>query len=161
MVTTMIRYFALPLLVLVVAACSDNATTDSEADEAAIRNLFARYDVAFANEDLDGWLALLTKDVYWAAPNQPALIGQDAVLGRFGSMFRNFNMTSSRPLGEVRIADGWGVVSATYEVSLELKAGGDPPYHEFGKVIYVVERGDDGHWRIAKAVWNTDHEGAF
>ncbi len=157
----MIRYFALPLLVLVVAACSDDTTTDSEADEAAIRNLFASYDVAFANDDLDGWLALLTKDVYWAAPNQPALIGQDAVLGRFGSMFRNFHITSSRPIGEVRIADGWGVVSATYDVSLELKVGGDPPYLESGKVIYVVERGSDGHWRIAKAVWNTDHEGAF
>jgi quercetin dioxygenase-like cupin family protein len=33
MVTTMIRHFALPLFVLVVAACSDNTTTDSEAPE--------------------------------------------------------------------------------------------------------------------------------
>ncbi len=25
---------------------------------------------------------------------------------------------------------------------------------------YEVERNADGHWRLAKAVWNTDHEGA-
>ncbi len=149
------RFVALPLLALVLAACSDNTTTDTEADEAAIRNLLASYDETFTSEDLDNLFALLTDDVYWGVPEQPALIGRDAVLGRVGTMFSNFDMTTSHPLDEIRIADGWGIVSGTYEVVHEPNAGGDP-LRELGKVIYVVERGADGDWRIAKAVWNTD-----
>ena len=155
------RFATLPFCVLVLAACSDNITTDTEADEAAIRNLFAKYDETAANGDIDGWFALLTDDVYWGAPKQPALIGQDAVLGRVGPMFSDdFDVTSNTTPNEIRVAEGWGVVSGTYELLLEPNAGGNP-HQESGKFIYVVELGTDDQWRIVSAVWNTNHEGAY
>jgi hypothetical protein len=30
-----------------------------------------------------------------------------------------------------------------------------------GPIVILTAHALDGHWRIARAIWNTDHEGAF
>ena len=73
-------------------------------------------------------------------------------------MFSDFDVSSNSPLGEIRIADGWSIVSEDYDFLLEPNAGGDS-IQQRGKFIYVVERSDDGRWRIATGICNTNHEG--
>ena len=131
----------------------------AEADEVAIRDLFAIAREMVATEDLAGWLALLTEDVYWGPLNQPALIGQEAVLGWADGLFNDFDITTRSTLGEIRTADGWGIVIGSYENLLVRKADGEL-YRYAGKFIYVVERGDDCRWRVARGIWNSNDNGA-
>lgn len=48
----------------------------------------------------------------------------------------------------------WGFARGTYTLRLVPRDGGEPIV-EAGRYIDVLEKGTDGAWRIARAIWNT------
>jgi len=84
------------------AGCSAPAADDE-------RELLGRYVQAFANDDVDGLVALLREDAVLRMPPQPAVIGADAIARFFrsvapGGTFANFQHTPTWANGRPAVA---------------------------------------------------------
>lgn len=89
-------------------------------------------------------------------PNQPALVGRDAVRGRVGPFFVDWNMDHVGTVDELRVAGDWAYVRGTYVFRVTPKAGGDTT-EEVGKIVYILGRHADDSWKITRAIWNLNH----
>ena len=85
------------------SACAENTERSpavgpqSETDVAAIRGLFDRYDSTATDGLAEEWMSLLSDDIIWMVPNQAALVGKDAVLGRVGPSGMRTTQPSEQP----------------------------------------------------------------
>lgn len=88
-------------------------------------------------------------------PGQESIEGRDAIIDRLWSpVFAAFDVEAELPIEEVRAGLEWGVARGTYTLRLVPRDGGEPIV-EAGRYIDVLEKGTDGAWRIARAIWNT------
>lgn len=126
-----------------------------EAEIAAIRRLFERYDSTATAGQAEQWMSLLSDDVIWMVPNQAALVGKDAVWGRVRSFF-SLNLVHVGTVDEIRVAGDWAYVRGAYTVRVTPKAEGDTT-EELGKIVYILGRQADNSWRITRAIWNANH----
>ncbi|MFQ6047447.1 MAG: YybH family protein [Gemmatimonadales bacterium] len=129
---------------------------ESEADSAAIRGLFERYDSTVTAGLGEEWMSLLWEDIIWMVPNQPSLEGKEAVWGRVGPFFADLDMDIVSTLDEVKVAGDWAYVRGTYTFRVTPKAGGETT-EEVGKIVYILGRQADNSWRITRAIWNANH----
>ena len=129
------------------------AAVDVDTDIAAIRDLFERYDSTINAGLAEQWMSLLSDDIIWMEPNQPAIVGKDAVWGIVGAFFSDLDMERVTGVDEVRVAGDWAYVRGTYEFRITPKAGGDT-MEEVGKIVYILGRQADNSWRITRAIWN-------
>jgi uncharacterized protein (TIGR02246 family) len=156
------KYYGLPLLATVLLACQSCApvertsTSDSAEDVTAIRTHSEAFDRAISAGDEQSSAALLTDDVIWMVPNQPALRGREAVQNRFHGLFTGSSLELRSTVDEVRIAGDWGFVRGTYHLLLTPRDGGAPT-DETGKLINILGREQNGTWRLARHIWNADH----
>lgn len=150
------------LAVALLPACAEgtehspSAGPESETDIAVIRGLFQRYDSTATVGQAEEWMSLLSDDIIWMVPNQPALVGKDAVWGRVGPFFADLNMEHVGAVDEVRVAGDWAYVRGTYTFRVTPKAGGETT-EEVGKIVYILGRQTDNSWRITRAIWNANH----
>ena len=128
----------------------------SDADTAAIRDLFEQFDSTATAGQAEEWMSLLSDDILWMVPNQPTLVGRDAVWERVGPFFADWKMHHLCTIDELRVAGDWAYVRGTYEFRVTPKAGGETT-EELGKFVYVLECHADDSWKIAQAIWNLNH----
>jgi uncharacterized protein (TIGR02246 family) len=128
----------------------------SAEDEAAIRELGAKWDRAFAAGDGKAIGALYTDDAVLLPANEPMVKGEAArkywadatndVSGRI-----ELNTTSVEGSGNVAYTVG------TYRSTLTpKKAGAKPLPVEEGKWVNGLKKQDDGSWKIAVDAWNSN-----
>lgn len=151
------------VLALIAANCqsaqqqlSTVASSDMVTDEAAIRSLSGAFDSLLTASQEDPFLALLTADVAWMVPNQPALNGTEAVRGRLRWRFSASKLDLVTTIEELHVAEAWAYMKGSYRMRITPKSGG-APVDEEGKVINILRRGDDGRWRVSRHIWNADH----
>ena len=115
-------------------------------DEAAIRELMARWRRLSSQGDVDGLLDLLTDDVVFLTPNN-APMGKE----QFEQGFRGFSAKASiDPQQEVKdlrvsgdLAYAWSHLRVTFTQQ------GSKPVVTEGNVLTVLRK-DGGRWRIAR-----------
>jgi ketosteroid isomerase-like protein len=135
---------------------SPGADPRSEADIAAIRGLFERYDSTVSGGLAEEWMSLLSDDIVWMVPDQDALVGKDAVWGRVESLFSDLTMEHVTGVDEVRVAGDWAYVRGTYAFRVTPKAGGET-IEEVGKSVLILEREAGSSWHIARNIWNANY----
>ena len=85
--------FAIALACVVIGTTvAWSSSVQSGDDTEAIRGLFEQYDATTNRGDLAGWLALLTDDVLWMAPDQASLVGHAGVKARVEPWFEQLDM---------------------------------------------------------------------
>lgn len=133
--------------VFVLSACDQGPpTTDASLGTAHSEN----WERMLNAGDVEGLVALYTKDTRVMPPNGVIKVGEAAVREEFGAMITagmQIDLTSveSRAAGDVAYNVG------TYE----LRMGGE--IIDTGKWIETWHRGDDGTWRISNDIWNSDN----
>jgi ketosteroid isomerase-like protein len=110
--------------------------------------------------DIPGILRILTDDVIFLPPNDTPKVGKEqyhAWVQQFQDRFAVKPTTVSR---EVQIAGDWayewGLVQETYTP----RQGGGPTINFDGKFLRTFQRQSDGSWKIARAIWNSNHPDA-
>jgi ketosteroid isomerase-like protein len=134
-------------MILVIAACTQGA---SSGDPSEITDRSAEWDAALNAKDIDALAALYTDDARLLAPNRPMTVGSEGVRAEFGGMIEaglGVKLTSI----EAAVAGNIGHNIGTYVLS-----AGDTVV-DVGKFIETWERGDDGAWRIANDIYNSDN----
>jgi uncharacterized protein (TIGR02246 family) len=116
----------------------------------AIEESNAMFVQAYNRGDAAACAANFLEDGAILAPNQPAVLGKQAVEGFFKGMIEELGGTGAIEIVEVDAAGDLAYQSATY--SFESNEGSDA-----GKFVEVYKRQADGSWKIRLTIFNSDN----
>lgn len=158
-----LRWSAHAALILSLASCASKdggpamPPAATAADSGAIQSLFRQYDSTAVLGQGEQFMRLLSDDIVWMVPNEPALSGQKAVWdNRVGPLFAGYTLGIKSTVEEQGAAGDWGFARGGYVFTARPKAGG-VAIEERGKFLYVLQRQAQGNWRIARAAWSANH----
>jgi len=120
------------------------------ADEAAIRSSLAAYNVALNSGKTSLVLPLYTEDGIFMAPYSPSAIGQAAIRRAYDAVFKELTFHVKFDIAEVvQMTPTWAFVRTN--------SAGTTDHHSLGKTLaeanqelFILKKGDDGKWRIAR-----------
>ncbi|HEV8334514.1 MAG TPA: DUF4440 domain-containing protein [Steroidobacteraceae bacterium] len=120
----------------------------------ATRNAYA---AAWRAADVKQIAELYTENAFVLYPNQPAISGRSAIVDYFKGFFgefpeNEFELVSS----EIVIAGSWAFDRGTYRWKGTPRSGA--VVEDNGKYLVVLLRGDDGKWRVARDMDNSDRQ---
>jgi len=104
--------------------------------------------------DVDGYLDLLTDDVVWLPPGQPAISGNQAFASWVGQFFERFSYEFVITEPEVRVAGNWAVERGAFQTKLTSLNDGQAGQHA-GRYLVLWRKEGDGAWRIERYVDDT------
>ena len=145
-------------VVLLTAACtapSPELQPAAEADVSAVSRLVAEIDRCAREKDLDAFVALSTDDVVSLAPDQPPVVGRDAVRESYRAFYAAFDITMRhRPL-ETHSIGGLVVHRGIAQGTLTPTGGGaSVPFNN--KYLFLLQRQTDGSLRVWRAMFNAN-----
>jgi len=138
--------------VLVFAPTGCAPTMDVEADKAAIRNL---HDQTAAASNAGDLARLFTDDAIMMLPNEPALVGREAIHTWAQGLFDQFTLEETVTTEEIQVAGDWAFLRGTYTFTMTPKPEGETQ-EETGKCVHIVQRQPDGSWKNTRLMWNSD-----
>ena len=130
------------------SSISGDATTAN--DEAAIRGLMASYNAALNGGKTVAVLPLYTDDGVFMPPYSQSAVGKDAVRKAYDAVFGELRFHVKFNIAElVLMAPAWAYVRTT--------SSGTTDHHSTGKTtaeanqeLFIMKKGDDAKWRIAR-----------
>lgn len=150
----MTRQITLAATVAAVVALSGTALIANPVEDAA-HLAHDRYLAAINSNDPAAFLATVTEDVVFIAPNSPAIVGKAKlepwVRGYFDAVETSWEKTSL----EFVVAGDWAFERYSYKAA-DLPRGGGEVSVETGNGINIYRLGADNVWRVARDVWAAD-----
>jgi len=143
----MIRLATVFLIVLSLGACAQQSYSSQDAAEIAARS--GLWESALNAGDIDAIVALYTSDARLLSPNAELAEGADAVRADFGGMI-SAGLKVDLETIEARMAGDIGFRVGTYVLY-----GPDDSVVDRGKYVETW-RLEDGEWRIANDIYNSD-----
>ena len=166
-------------LVVAVAACApadeqgpaveEAATT--EADVKAIHRVREAHDAAVNAGVLEAWLAGFAEDAMLMPPNEPPVVGKEAMHSWGQAVFDQFDFEQTTSSDEVEVAGDWAFDRGTYILTPTPTAAGEPAegapserpevgreldYAQTGKYLWILKKQADGSWKIACGMWSSN-----
>ena len=142
-------------LLLGLAACGARPAPDPAADEAAIRALMQRTEVANNAADTTGWVALFEDGAVYMPPGMPEVTSRAGLLevaaGGFGPWAAAIRIT---PV-EVVVAGDWAFVRSAVTGQVTSRSSGEVVPVDVKQVV-IYRRQADGEWKIARLINNSN-----
>ena len=120
-----------------------------QADEQAIRNLYATWRDAMLQEDLAVVLDLVTDDAVFLVPGQPPVRGKQQFAELFEAARGRFRMEFQSEFDEISLHDDWAYVTSRLAVAMTPKSGG-APVRRAGHTLTILRKSADGRWAVAR-----------
>ena len=126
----------------------------TEQDIAAIKAIGPAIDGAALTRDFEALFAHFTEDGMLMPPNLEIIRGREVIL----KWIKSFGF---KPIEHVITLDdiqGYGDLAyarGTYAEKYTMD-GVDEPIEDEGKLLFLLDKEDDGVWRIAIEMWNSD-----
>jgi|SRR5579863_507485 len=128
------------------------APPGTDAIEAAAHRAYV---AAINSNDTETLLADLTDDIVYQAPNEPAIIGKDAVRKWIAEYFGAYRTTWEKTSIGFTVIGDWAFERYTYKSKdFDKKTGAVTT--DQGKGINIFRRGSDGKWQVAIDGWSSD-----
>ncbi len=142
-------------LTLLVTACSrqtDRAQT-TQADMVAVARLMVTLDRVVSEEDLDGFLALVSEDAVYMLPDKPAIVGKRAIGEFYRTLFAATNIEIVHQVLEIDVADDLIIHRGNATGSTTRRTDGESVDFD-DKYLLVIKRSADGSLRVWRAMMN-------
>lgn len=159
------RFLAILLAGFFVLACppveeevveEPPAVEPSIGDERALNALVADFIVAINESDADGAAALYASDAVRMPPDAPAVRGREAIRQNLEAAFENADIEVQTHVEETEFSGELASVRGTFALTAAPK-GSDAASTEIqGNWMRLMRREPDGHWLVARELWNTD-----
>jgi ketosteroid isomerase-like protein len=124
-------------------------------DTAGARDATHAYAAAINTNNTDQIMAMCTEDVVFMPPNQPALMGQVAVRKWLADYLAAYSVREDFATVEFTVIGDWAIERCASTETDTPRAGG-AAIHDTLKGIVTYHREADGHWRVARDIWNSD-----
>ena len=144
----------LPALVA-LAFLATAGSSAAEAPEDAARKAHQAYLDAINANDLDQFLATVTDDIVFIAPNAPVMEGKAEVAPWVGGYFEAVATAWEKTTVEFVVSGDWAFERYTYKV-VDTPRDGGTAYSDTGSGINIYRLDKDGVWRVARDVWATN-----
>jgi uncharacterized protein (TIGR02246 family) len=148
-------------LALVLNACAPSApppaaAADTTADVAAIGQVRSEYEAAVNAGDAARITTLYTADGITMPSHRPLVSGRDAILAYEQELMSTFSPTLSLTAAETRVLGDWAYDRGSYRLTLTPKAAGGTPVTDEGKYLVLLQKQNDGSWKLARGSSNSD-----
>ena len=153
-----IRLAGAVLTTLLAAACARPApqlAAASDPDVAAVARLVATLDSCARTGALDVFLSLSADDVVMLAPDQPTVVGKDAVREYYRSLYGTFTIDMRHAPIETHAVGDLVVSRGDGRGTLTPKAGGQPMSFD-NKYVMLFRRQADGSLKVWRVAFNSN-----
>jgi uncharacterized protein (TIGR02246 family) len=100
-------------------------------------------------------MALYTEDAVFMVPNNPSAVGKATVRQAYDAVFRAITLKVKFTIVELVImAPQWALVRTNSAGTQTINATGATSA-EANQELFVLKKGDDGKWRIARYAFST------
>ena len=140
-------------LILPIAACAQKV--NDPADVQAIKDFNAAWDKAWNAANAEALASMYTVDAITMGPNQPALVGKDAIRASCQKYFDQFSDENRSLVEDVRVSGDLAVARGTQETKSSLRAGGYS-VQDKAKWVNALLRQPDGSWKAFWDIYNSD-----
>ena len=114
------------------------------------------YVAAVNSNDLATLMGMLTEDVVFLSPNQPAVVGKAAVRPWLEAYLKAFKTHWDKPVHEFVVSREWAFERYSFKSS-DTPIGGGPVVDHTGWGLLIYHHDADGKWRVARDAWGSDH----
>ena len=130
-----------------------------DADLEAIEAQWRRVIATFVDGDVDAFMALTAEGVVLMPPGEPSVTAREAVRSLIEGFFGAYAIEmDTLILDEVVVAGDWAFVRDTYVSKLTPRSGGETT-RSGGKNLWILQRQQDGSWKVARNMWNSNDPG--
>ena len=130
-------------------------TDTSEANLRAIRALHGTFVEAVNAGDVETLAGLYTGDAIRMPPNGRMFQGEALIRSDFADLLDPNDAELSIIVEETRLSGDFALARGTWALELTPKAGGETT-GDIGKWLNLLERQNDGSWKISRNIWNSD-----
>ena len=128
----------------------------SAADEAAIRAADSTFGAMASAGNLDGVVGVYAADASLLPPNAPAVKGAAGIKEYWGGFLQAYDAKFDLKTEQIDGRGDLAYVVGSYTLTAKPKAKGPPPFEDKGKFVEVVKRQEDGSWKYAVDIYNSD-----
>lgn len=119
------------------------------ADEQSIRALFAEWQKATEDGDVDSLGKLISDDVVFLMPGQPPMRGKESFLASFRENLTHFRVEPEGKICELHIADDVAWCWTHLSVNVTPHRGG-LPMRRSGNTLTVLHKHPEQGWQIVR-----------
>lgn len=145
-------------LALVLIGCATTGAKSTDADVAAIRQIWVNYCSAVEKGDAAAWLSQWDKDGIQMRPDAPARTKAEMdtqVPGAFKARNDANDVKMSIEALEIIVAGPWAYSRGVYTQDLKNKSSGQV-VHVDGKFLTIFKLQQDGSWKISRDCFNSN-----
>jgi uncharacterized protein (TIGR02246 family) len=125
------------------------------ADETAIRNVMSSYERALNASNTEAAMPLYAEDGVFMAPNNQSAVGKASVRQAYDAVFKAITLKVKFTIAElVVMSPQWAFVRTNSTGTQKINATGAAS-HEANQELFILKKGDDGQWRIARYSFST------
>jgi len=143
---------------LVLAGCSEpgsQAEYSPQADFETVAAMVSEFDRCARESDLDTFVSYSTEDIVWMPPNEPAVVGKEAVREWYANFYGMFDIEMTHELLESHTFRDVVIARGNATETLTPKAGGSPMSLS-AKFLMVLRRQPDGSLKVWRAIANSN-----
>jgi uncharacterized protein (TIGR02246 family) len=150
----MIPSTLLVLALVPLSACAPKV--NNPADVQAIKDASLTWDKAWNGASAEAVVSgFYTADAAKMDPNQPALVGQQAIRAASQKYFDQYTDEGRSILEDVRVSGDLAIARGTFKGTSTPKTGGSPAQLQ-DKFLTAFQRQADGSWRAFWDIYNSD-----
>ena len=113
------------------------------------------YETALNASDVDGVMTLYADDGVFMPQHSAPSVGREAIRAAYDGVFQAIGLDIRFTIDEIlRLSPDWAFARTRSEGFVRVKATGDK-VPEANQELFVFQRQDDGHWRIARYIFTT------
>jgi uncharacterized protein (TIGR02246 family) len=125
------------------------------ADETAIRNVMSSYESALNASSTQAAMPLYAEDGVFMAPNNQSAVGKASVRQAYDAVFKAITLGVNFAIAElVVMSPQWAFVRTNSKGTQKINATGVTSA-EANQELFILKKGDDGQWRIARYSFST------
>lgn len=144
------------VVLLWATACKQPPPVDTPAaDEQTIRELDAKWEKTAEARDLDGTLSYYSDDAVVLPGNAPIVQGKEAIRALWKSLLSP-DISLSWQATKVDVARSGELAYLIGTYTLTSKDAQGKPATDHGKLIEIFKKKDDGSWKVAVDMYNSD-----
>lgn len=141
---------------LVLAGCSgpgSQAGYSPEADFETVAAMVTEFDRCAREGDLETFVSYSTENIVWMPPNEPSVVGKEAVRAWYANFYGMFDIEMTHELLESHTFGDVVIGRGDATETLTPKAGGSPMSLS-AKFLFVLRRQPDGSLKVWRAIAN-------
>jgi uncharacterized protein (TIGR02246 family) len=127
-----------------------SVSSGAAAEEAAIRAMLASYNKALNDGSTDEALALYAEDGVFMPPYSQSAVGWDAVRKAYDAVFRELKFDVKFTIAELVIMAPAYAYARTNSAGTTGHASTGKTTVEANQELFILRKGHDGKWRIAR-----------